>query len=740
MSVIRFTGNTSRDAMRQVRESLGDDALILANRRTEQGVEILAMADEAMAGMTASPAPAAPPPSSVPAAPPAAAPTDERSLQTTSEQLLREMQDMRALLAREQARHAPTRDCRTRLRRLLQEAGFSAALADELLQALPGELEDGDSEDPRPLSWLQRRLAERLASLEQEAHFFDPPGIISLVGPTGVGKTTTTAKLAARFVQRHGAEQVALVTTDSFRIGAHEQLRIYAELLGIPMHALAPGQPIDSLARHLQGRRWVIIDTVGMSQRDQRIIEQIAQLQEGRVRVRMVLLLNAASQPETLDEVASRYRQAARAAGAELNDCLLTKQDEAGRLAPALETVIRHGLRLSFVSHGQRVPEDLALSDPMALVIQALATRSPLPLEASTASRAPGATPGQSARGDLLGQGRRLTAALKGLREHLAGFSDLESVWDIAALPDELQAARLDELLDRSTTRGQRTGVLWSTRRTLKGCDWAMPDLGLDPRGHWLALPDLQHRQPAGEVNRLVEAQQAHGVSVHLFSSLPDRDAWQWLAREKASWSSQVRAGQGVMHEAERHALSDLVPLATPSVQTDCRLRGQPCRVALSQLGVMAFPARRQHRVAGTPLEAWFATLSDPDSGRELGRRFWLMTVSQHENALPLILGHLRSEGLAQQTRRGKERLATLLPPQTRPELRLLLAAGIAASASHLDHRDDDIAMDLRSELLSLLGGRRRRRDTALLEALLYLLGARDAIRHVGSAGLEGLT
>ncbi|MDR9441003.1 MAG: flagellar biosynthesis protein FlhF, partial [Halomonas sp.] len=144
MSVIRFSGNTSREAMRQVRESLGDDALILANRRTEQGVEILAMADAAMEGMTASSAQDALPPSSVPAAPPLNnASIDERSLQTMSEQLLREMQDMRALLAREQARHAPTRDCRTRLKRLLREAGFSASLADELLQALPAELNDG---------------------------------------------------------------------------------------------------------------------------------------------------------------------------------------------------------------------------------------------------------------------------------------------------------------------------------------------------------------------------------------------------------------------------------------------------------------------------------------------------------------------------------------------------------------------------------------------------------------------
>lgn len=743
MSVIRFTGNTSREAMRQVRESLGDDALILANRRTEQGVEILAMADSAMDDMTTTAAPQALSPSPVP---PVSQPshsdeaTDGRSLQSMSEQLLREMQDMRALLAREQARHTPTQDSRARLKRLLGEAGFSSLLADELLQALPGELNDCEIDDNRPLSWLQRRLAARLPALEHEGIFLDPPGVISLVGPTGVGKTTTTAKLAARFVQRHGAEQVALVTTDSFRIGAHEQLRIYAEILGIPMHALAPGQPIDSLARDLRGRRWVIIDTVGMSQRDQRIIEQIAQLQGGRVRVRMVLLLNAASQPETLEEVATRYRQAARAAGAELSDCVLTKQDEAGRLAPALETIIRHGLRLMYSSQGQRVPEDLEMPDPMALILQALATRAPLPLAEPSASLQHRATPAFSPRGDLLGQGRRLSSTLQGLRQRLMGFSDLESAWDISALPDELQATRLDTLLDQADKACERVGMLWGSRRTLKGCDWTMPDLGLDARGYWLALPDLQHRQPIGQVNRLAMSNEVQGVNVHLLPSLPDIDAWQWLDRGQVTWSSQVRPGQRVIHGAERRALSELAPLATPSVQADCRLRGQPCHVALSQLRVTAFPARRKEGVPGKSLEAWFGTLSDPESGKELGRRYWLMTISHHEDALPLLLSQLQAEGLAQQTRRVRERLSALLPAQTRPELQLLLAAGIAATANHLDHSSDMASMDLRSELLSLLGGRRRRRDTALLDALLYLFSARDAIRHVGSAGLEGIT
>ncbi|MEQ6887173.1 flagellar biosynthesis protein FlhF [Halomonas sp. CS7] len=760
MSVIRFVGQTSREAMRQVRESLGDDALILANRHTEQGVEILAMADDAVEGMTASPAPhaptpalasaSAPEPSSSPApAPPDASPAaspalpageaavDGQALHTMSEQLLREMQDMRTLLAREKTRHAPSRDGRTRLKRLLREAGFGEALADDLLAALPAELDDAEGsaqDDERPLAWLQRRLASRLAVLEEEDAFFAPPGILSLVGPTGVGKTTTTAKLAARFVQRHGADQVALITTDSFRIGAHEQLRIYAEILGIPMHALAPDHSIDSLAPLLRGRRWVIIDTVGMSQRDRRIIEQIAQLQGGRVRVRMVLLLNAASQPETLEEVATRYRQAAHAAGATLDDCLLTKQDEAGRLAPALETILRHGLRLAFVSHGQRVPEDLSLADPRALAIQALATRAPLALD-----EAPAAPPPRAMTGDLLGQGRRLSSALSGLRRGLAGFTDLEAAWDLTALPEELQAPRLDALLERAVERQARVATVWAPRRPVSGRDWAMPDLGLDAQGHWLALPDLQHRQGAGQLNRLARAEATQGVRVHLLPGLPDAETWQWLTEGEAIWSSQVRAGQRVRHGSERHALSELAALASPVTQIDARLAGRPCRVVLSRLGVTAAPNRARDAGEETTLAAWFAELRDPESGKPQGRRYWLTTCDHPEDAVPLLLSHLQAEGITRQTKRTEERLAALLPAQARPELRLLLAAGLAAQASHLDHADDEAGRDLRAELLGLVGGRRRRRDAALLEALLSLFSARDAMRQLGAASREEL-
>jgi len=310
MSVMRFTGTTSREAMRQVRAALGDEALILANRHTEQGVEILAMAE---AG-TPEPAAAAPrpveapplAPTPTPVAPEAPRVREEEAFQAMSARLLAEMQEMRSLLAvqRDEASPSP----RQRLMQWLLEAGFSRSVGEEVLEGLPESLSPDDE-----AAWLVTRLAARLPVEEDELALLDRGGIVALVGPTGVGKTTTAAKLAARFVMRHGPDAVALVSTDGFRIGAHEQLRIYAELLGVPMHGLDLDQPLETLHLALADRRFVIVDTVGMSQRDRRVIDQLARL-KGGAPVRPLLVLNAVSQPEALEEVIINYRQAARAA------------------------------------------------------------------------------------------------------------------------------------------------------------------------------------------------------------------------------------------------------------------------------------------------------------------------------------------------------------------------------------------------------------------------------------------
>ncbi|HDZ47924.1 hypothetical protein LCGC14_0150470 [marine sediment metagenome] len=726
MSVRRFVGANSRDVMRQVRETLGEDALIVANRRTEGGVEILAMADEAIDQFEPSPEP--PPPET------ASATAVQDPVQAMSERLLHEMQEMRQLLANNQLGTAPLppqavpAGATARLRQLLWNVGFSSELSDEVLAGLPEPLAASSSDSDAPLQWLRQQLMERLSVLSDEPSFFDQTGIVALVGPTGVGKTTTTAKLAARFVMRHGTRPVALVTTDSFRIGAHEQLRIYARLLDTPMYALDAEQPIDDLLGRLQGKQWVIIDTVGMSQRDQRVIEQIAHLQGGRSRVRLVLLLNAASQPETLEEVVLRYRQAARAAGAELDDCIITKQDEAGRLAPVLDIVMRHGMRVLFGSNGQQVPEDMAIAAPDALVNQALSTVSPQ-RERVQGADAPMGMPRWSR--DVLGQGRRLSSLLARLRQRITGFAALEETWNLASLPRRVQEQRLDTLLASYPPADRTLGMAWAARRNERGCDWAMPDIGLDTQGAWLALPWLQHRHAAGWQPRLAAITKTSGVAVHLLPRLPEPDALTWLVTEHLTWISQAAPSHRVLFHHERQTLRQLFNDSVLTHHVGVRFRGQSMQLWTAYAEVQD--------ASGLALLGWYGEVRDPESAKVVARRYWLTPARLGAEVLSLLLTQLQSEGLAGLTRRAWQQLKEADSGEVNTDVRLLMASGVAAVAGYLDNADDEEAQTLRGELLNLLGANRRRRDTAMLDALVYAFMARDAIRQLGSVSREGV-
>lgn len=238
----------------------------------------------------------------------------------------------------------------TRVMTRLLMSGFSPDLARKVATYTPV---DGA---PEAIDhWLHEVIAGNLRCAAAGEGLMEGQGAVALVGPTGVGKTTTVAKLAARFAVRHGASQLGLVTLDSYRIGAHEQLRSYGRILGVPMHVAQDGATLRELLASLQGKRLVLVDTCGLSQRDERMEEMLGTLSAARFNgqpIRRVLLLNAASHTETLDEVARAWR-AQETAGA-----VITKLDEAARIGGAVDCLLRHRLMLFGLTNGQRVPED----------------------------------------------------------------------------------------------------------------------------------------------------------------------------------------------------------------------------------------------------------------------------------------------------------------------------------------------------------------------------------------------
>jgi flagellar biosynthesis protein FlhF len=203
---------------------------------------------------------------------------------------------------------------------------------------------------------LVRRFGERLPLAQWD--MADQGGVFAVVGPTGVGKTTTIAKIAARFVLRHSVDELGLVSTDTYRIGARQQLANFARILRAPMQV---AQTSDELRRVLDGfanKKLVLIDTAGMSQRDVRLAHQFDTLKVQGHQVRTVVALSAGADRGCLAEALNVFQRANPEA------LIVTKLDEAAALGGVLSVAIRAGLPIAYLADGQRVPEDLHLAAP----------------------------------------------------------------------------------------------------------------------------------------------------------------------------------------------------------------------------------------------------------------------------------------------------------------------------------------------------------------------------------------
>jgi flagellar biosynthesis protein FlhF len=448
MNVKKFIAANARDALRKVKETLGNDAIILSNRGIPGGVEIMAVAARDMAMIVPTqvaetpvmdrrpaatpmhaleddyrvtlnsararvatfdnvvppasqsvrtpaaaglqrhpglvnagipktgslrnlevnkPAAAEPQPAMVPPVaarvtevPPAVARSRRAEAEVVPQEVMDEIRSLRKIVEQhlagiawgETARAQPVK---TEVMRQMLDAGFSPRFSRELLSELPPEMNEIQA-----MAWVKGAADRALLTIGSEDDIVDRGGVFALVGPTGVGKTTTTAKLAARCVLRHGPSKVALVTTDGYRIGAHEQLRIYGRILGVSVYLVKDAAELRQTLRELQHKHMVLVDTMGMSQRD-KLVPELTDMLAG-CDVQRLLLLSATSRGDTMDDVVEAY------AGDKLAGCILTKIDEAAGLATALDVIMRHGLRLHYVSNGQRVPEDLHLPNRSYLV------------------------------------------------------------------------------------------------------------------------------------------------------------------------------------------------------------------------------------------------------------------------------------------------------------------------------------------------------------------------------------
>lgn len=384
MKIKRFVDKDMRQVLRRVREDQGPDAVILSTRRVEDGIEVIAAVDydEALVRQALSPVPDAqrrewrpgesagvddrtaphaeakvghgtrddaegvfprrpepPRRESTAAAEPAAG--DVRSELSSLRSLLETQ--LSGLLWKDHARRSPLR---AQILRNLARIGLAPDIAARVADGLE------PVEDVREL-WRDPLVALARIVPVMEDRLLEDGGNFALVGPTGVGKTTTIAKLAARHALEHGAESTALVSTDSCRLGAREQLETIGRILGVPVHAAADGPALTRLLDQLAGKRLVLIDTEGVSQRDPALPARFAVCAENAARVRFYLTLAATAQEAALDETVRRF-SCLPLAGA-----VVTKIDEAAQLGCVLGTLIRHRLHAAWLADGQRIPDDL---------------------------------------------------------------------------------------------------------------------------------------------------------------------------------------------------------------------------------------------------------------------------------------------------------------------------------------------------------------------------------------------
>lgn len=348
MKIKRYFAANMRQAMNLVRQEHGDDAVILSTKDVEDGVEVVAALDPEMTEQKQSSNPVGSsyksPEMTRPAEPSGANQQDIAAMAGELKAVRAMLENQLSGLAWGQSEQ--TEPERVELIKRLLKLGFGWRLSEQLVNDLPVV---------NTQAW-----ASILASIEEQIpvdhrDILEHGGIVALVGPTGVGKTTTIAKMASRFVMRNSPSELALITTDCYKIGAQAQLKTFAELINVPVYVAENQGELVALLSSLAHKKLVLIDTAGMSQRDLQLSQQVTSGHNGITTVRNYLVMSAATQLSVMKDIVQSFNQVV------LKGCILTKVDEALQLGNVLTVLIEDQLPIAYLSSGQRVPEDLEL-------------------------------------------------------------------------------------------------------------------------------------------------------------------------------------------------------------------------------------------------------------------------------------------------------------------------------------------------------------------------------------------
>lgn len=391
MQVKRFFAADMRQAMKLVRDELGADAAIIGNRRLAGGVELVAalnyqlpnelvrepnlqleaelrktqeMIASAQVEMAIrSESEQTQPASVAPVAPPAPR-RDPESTEGMLDAVRSELTGLRELIEMQLGTMVwgniqENRPLIANLWRRMQRIGLPVDVSKKLMDEVSDE-----TDSRRAWRIVLAHLARSLIVPEREP--LEEGGVIALVGPAGMGKTTTLAKMAARYVLKHGAKNIALVSMDGYRIGAQEQLKTLGKILNVPVTQVEPGESLIEALEPLRKKRLVLIDTAGLPTADPALRQQLDALAAADLNARNYLVLAATSQEQVLRATYQSYKRCG------LAGCVITKLDEALSLGEILGVLVSEKLPLAYLADGPRIPDDLHTPRSHQLVSRAV--------------------------------------------------------------------------------------------------------------------------------------------------------------------------------------------------------------------------------------------------------------------------------------------------------------------------------------------------------------------------------
>jgi flagellar biosynthesis GTPase FlhF len=292
-----------------------------------------------------------------------------RAITEWSSQMVGDLNSMQDLIRRQILPKVSQSTLFAEINQLLAKAGFQKDLCTQMLSRLPGELAERRMDRNEISRWLEHALVEQVSVMSSHDVWWGGRAVIALVGSNGVGKSTAIAKLAARFVMENSALDIVLLSIDSEN---NESIRNHADVLGIDCQIVADYEDLDAVIRSYSYKQMVLIDTPGLSYRNKRLAPTMQRLSMAQTPMKVMLVLNASSEAESLEAMASTYKAVASEAGLSLDDCIITKLDEAVRIGALISIMARNGLRVNYQSAGSGALEDFERGSALALVRQSL--------------------------------------------------------------------------------------------------------------------------------------------------------------------------------------------------------------------------------------------------------------------------------------------------------------------------------------------------------------------------------